>query len=80
MKETTEHLEQIFASEISRLHDIARNGGLSVDEVKKMEVLTRAWKTFHSTEVKEKEVISEETNLSTEELLALAREEKNTND
>lgn len=65
------NLESIFEIEISRLHGLALSRPLNDLEVKKLDMLTRAWKTYNSTQAEAKR--SEDVPLTDDELLALAR-------
>lgn len=68
---TSDNLKSILDVEITRLHDKAALGPLNDLDVKKLEALTRAWKTYNATQEAPKK--SEELKLSDEELLALAK-------
>jgi hypothetical protein len=73
MKKTSEHLEEIFATELEHLHTSSKNRKLSLEEVKKLETLTRAWKTFNTTKAEPIDESQGESELTTQELLSLAR-------
>ena len=68
---TSENLKSILDVEISRLQEKASIGPLNDMDVKKLEALTRAWKTYNATQEVAK--APQELTLTDEELLALAK-------
>ncbi len=73
---TADLLKQIFDKQIAELHHTASQGPLDMDDVKKLETLTRAWKTYNNTEYRDREDELGAT-LSDEELMALATQDVN---
>lgn len=68
---TSDNLKDILDLEISRLHEKAAVSPLNDMDVKKLEALTRAWKTYNATQEPAKGL--EDIQLSDEELLAIAK-------
>lgn len=74
-KSSTEQLRAIFETQVALLHQKATNFELDSEDVKRLETLTRAWKTFNSTEEKTANINDAFVGLSVEQLLALAADE-----
>jgi len=72
MSKSGKNLQKIFDLEIERLTDMAVHGSLELDDIKKLEVLTRAYRTYNTTTPKDAEE-PEEIDLTKEELIALAK-------
>lgn len=66
-------LEQTFKIEIKRLYEKALVQPLDMDEIKKLESLTRSWKAYSGSRIDDEESITHE--LTKEELTALANME-----
>lgn len=68
---TSDNLKSILDVEITRLHEKAAVAPLNDMDVKKLEALTRAWKTYNATQETQK--ASDDIELTDAELLALAK-------
>jgi hypothetical protein len=68
---TSKNLKSILELEINRLHEMALSEPLKGEEVKKLESLTRAWKTYNATQEQPNEAGG--STLTDEELLAIAK-------
>jgi len=75
MTKSTEQLRAIFETQVALLHEKAENYELDGEDIKKLETLTRAWKTFNSTDVKAVNPEDRFAEMSVEQLLELARSE-----
>jgi hypothetical protein len=75
MKTTTDtNLQDIFDLEIERLAKKSKKGELDIEELKRLETLTRTYRTYNSTKQKDNDSDNAGAPLTTEELLALARQ------
>lgn len=72
MSDTSKNLQKIFDLEIERLTTAAIHGSLELEDIKKLEALTRAYRTFNTTTPKDEDG-ADSIPLSTEELIALAK-------
>lgn len=68
-------LKEIFEIQVGLLHDKAQFAELDQEDIKKLETLTRAWKTFNSTEVKKTSSDEAFKDMTVEQLLKLASKE-----
>lgn len=68
---TSDNLKSILDLEITRLHEKSVDKPLNDLDVKKLEALTRAWKTYNATTEPTKQ--QDNLDLTDEELLALAK-------
>lgn len=75
MSSSSKNLQKIFDLEIERLTELAIHGSLELEDIKKLESLTRAYRTFNTTTPKDEDEV-EGLALSTEELIALAKATK----
>jgi hypothetical protein len=66
-------LEQTFILEIQRLYEKAKLGPLDSNDVNILVKLTSAWKNYQGAQIEDN--VDDFDNLSTEDLLALARDE-----
>lgn len=73
MSDTSKNLQQIFDLEIGRLTELASEGPLEFDEVRRLETLTRAYRTYNSTTAKDTDTEDAAKDVSTADLLAIAR-------
>jgi hypothetical protein len=73
MSDSTDNLKAIFEKQVGLLHEKSRLGELDSEDIRKLETLTRAWKTFNSTDSKTKGIEDSLDNMSVEELQALLR-------
>jgi hypothetical protein len=66
-------MQDIFVRELERLDKDSREGPLEIEDVRKLECLARAWRSYCAAKIeKEADDLSEYT---TDELLAIARGE-----
>ncbi len=65
-----EILDKIFERELTRLSEASNNGSLEMDDIKKLEILTRTIKQFQAPEKKQENLFE---NLTTEDLLKLIK-------
>ncbi len=72
-KKTGEDIKAIFDLEVSRLRDKSQVLPLDADDIRRFETLTRAYKTFQSTEEKDLAPDDPLDGLSPQELLELAK-------
>lgn len=63
-------LDKIFERELARLSEASNNGSLEMDDIKKLEILTRTIKQFQAPEKKQENLFE---NLTTEDLLKLIK-------
>lgn len=73
MSDSTDNLRDIFDTQVKLLHQKSQRSELDTEDIRKLETLTRAWKTFNSTESKVNSVDDKLADMSIDELLALAR-------
>jgi hypothetical protein len=66
-------LEQTFILEIQRLYEKAKQGPLDANDVNILVKLTSAWKNYQGAQIDDK--VDDFDELSTEDLLLLARDE-----
>ena len=64
-------LEDIFKREIERLNVASERGPLDIDDVKKLDLLTRAWKSYSGNQIVED--LEPLKGMTAEEILALAK-------
>ena len=70
-------LDQIFERELTRLSEASTRGTLEMEDIKKLEILTRALKQYQAPEKKQDNPFE---SLSTEDLLKLIRGETHDGD
>ena len=64
-------LQEIFLREINRLNDASKKGPLDMDDIKKLDLLTRSWKSYSGNQiVDDKDPLD---GLTAQEILELAR-------
>ena len=73
MTTSTQQLREIFETQVALLHGRSKQFELDAEEITKLGALTRAWKTFNSTEVKKPSDEDKFEEMSIDQLLELAR-------
>lgn len=73
MNSSTDNLRDIFDTQVRLLHEKSKQSQLDSEDIRKLETLTRAWKTFNSTETKVNSVEDKLADMSIEDLLSLAK-------
>ena len=63
-------LEDIFIREIERLNTASKRGALDIEDVRKLDMLTRAWKSYSGNQIVEESDPLE--GMTLEQKLALA--------
>lgn len=71
--DSTDNLRAIFETQVQLLHKKSQQSELDTEDIRKLETLTRAWKTFNSTETKKDSVEDKLADMSLEDLLSLAK-------
>ena len=66
-------LQDILIKEIKRVHARCSQGELDIDDLKKLESLTKSWRTYFGTEIDTQK--NELTEMSVEDLVKMAKGE-----
>jgi hypothetical protein len=72
--DTDRNLQDIFDREVERLAAQSKKGPLDIEQLKALETITRTYRTYNSTKQKDNDQDTAGAPLTTEELLALARQ------